>query len=610
MNIFILNSGSSTIKAALISPEDGIRHVDMRIDNIGNDRCCLILDTIRHPLSCKDHGEALSALMAAAEKALVGYQVDAVGHRVVHGGPSFTEPTLITDHVVQAISDLAPMAPLHIPPSLAALDMARKQWPDIPHIAVFDTAFHATLPNRSRHYALPKDIVDKLNIRRYGFHGTSHRFVAQTAASYLRTDIRNLRLITCHLGSGCSVTAIEYGRSIETSMGMTPLEGLVMSSRPGDLDAGIILQLIKDLDGDIEALEDLLNKKSGFVGLTGTGDMRKIEERAAEGDRDCQLAINIFCHSVRKYIGAYAAVMGGIDAIVFTAGIGENSALIRHRIGQRFDYLGAILDEDKNREAIVNKAQPVCDISADISRARLLVIATDEELAIAQQTAQLIEEQAKSPTNLHIPVAVSARHIHLTQGTIEKLFGPGYQLTIRRPLSQPGQYSVEETVTLVGPKRKIEKVRILGPARLQDQVEISRSDEFFLGVDAPVRASGDLDNTPGITLAGPAGEVTLTNGLICALRHIHMSPDDAAAFKVQDNDVVDVAIGGNGRKLTFDDVLIRVHPDFRLEMHVDTDEANAAGLSSGDMGVLVSTETHAQMTRRKITATNSPAQDL
>lgn len=605
MNIFVMNSGSSTIKAALISPDTGTRHLDIRVDGIGNDHCFLEINGTREALTCKDHAEALAALNEVAGKALAGLPIDAVGHRVAHGGRTFTEPTLITDDVLETIRGLSSLAPLHIPACLAAIKGARSLYPNIPHVAIFDTAFHATLPMRARRYALPTALVDKLDIRRYGFHGTSHQFVAQAAADHLKADIRNLRLITCHLGSGCSITAIEYGRSIETSMGMTPLEGLVMGSRPGDLDPGVIIQILRDLDGDVDALDRLLNKDSGLVGLTGTGDMREIEDRAATGDRDCQLAIHLFSHSVRKYIGAYAAVMGGLDAIVFTAGIGEHSALIRHRIGQRFDYLGAILDEDRNREAVVSRNQPVIDISSDESRARIMVIATDEELAIARQTEQLIEEQNVVKIRQKIPVAVSARHVHLRQETIEQLFGKSYHLTVRRPLSQPGQFSAEETVTLVGPKRTLEKVRILGPVRSKDQVEISRSDEFYLGVDAPVRASGDLENTPGITLVGPAGEVTLTSGLICALRHIHMSPDDAVLFGVQDHDIVDVAIGGHGRSLTFDDVLVRVNPDFRLEMHVDTDEANAGRMCSGDVGVLVPAVGEALLTRRKITGLRS-----
>jgi len=328
--------------------------------------------------------------------------------------------------------------------------------------------------------------------------------------------------------------------------------------------------------------------------------MRDIERKAEEGDDDCRLAIQVFCHRLRKYIGAYAAVMGGADAIVFTAGIGQNSAVVRHRVAQRLGFLGARLDEDRNRDVNVSPENPVAKISTDHSRTSLLVVETDEAWSIARQSAKLVGASFKSERKRRIPVAISVRHVHLTQRSVDALFGKGHQLTPLKPLSQPGQFAAEEQVTLVGPKRQIEHVRVLGPTRPVDQVEISRTDEFYLGIDAPVRASGDVENSPGITLLG-SGErkISLEKGVICAWRHIHMTPEDAEYFGVCDRAVVDVEVGMNGvRSLTFGDVLVRVKPSYKLEMHIDTDEGNAAELDRRDFGELE--ETDAEATLRRI----------
>ena len=284
-----------------------------------------------------------------------------------------------------------------------------------------------------------------------------------------------------------------------------------------------------------------------------------------QGNEDCRLAIHTFTHRLRKYIGAYAAVMGGVDVIVFAGGIGENSAMVRHRASQRLDFLGAVIDEDRNRDLDITKNRKVEDISAENSRCKILVISTDEQLAIARQTAKLIEKKEKVNTLPIIPIAISARHIHLTQETVEALFGEGYELTPYKPLSQPGQFACEETLTIIGPKNKIAKVRILGPTRSKNQVEISRTDEFFLGIDAPIRESGHVENSPGITLLASNGnKVDLKEGVICAWRHIHMTPENAQLFKVKDRDIVEIAVNNEERSLTFGNVLIRVSPKYKL----------------------------------------------
>lgn len=602
MNILIVNCGSSSIKvdlrdhlnhnyiARMIIERAGTPNVTMSIDGESNVHC-----------PGGSHQEALEfALPKLLERLPQGQKISGVGHRVVHGGDEFTHSVRIDEHVERTIEQLASIAPLHNPVNLAGIRAARAILPDVPHIAVFDTAFHATLPRRARTYALPYEIANDPQIRRFGFHGISHNFVAQRAADYLETDIRNLRLITCHLGNGASVTAVEYGRSVETSMGMTPLEGIIMGTRSGDIDPGIIFHLMRENNMSVDEIDDLLNRKSGLTGLSGVGnDMRDIEKRAAEGDEQCRLALQVFAHRLRKYIGAYAAVMGGVDAIVFTAGIGENSVQARHRAAQRLDFLGARLDEDLNREIRLSEQNPVQDFSARNSRVRLLAICTDESQAIAEQTMQLVLEHDRIQGQRTIPVAVSARHVHLSQDAIDKLFGKGHQLTIRNPLSQPGQYAAEETVNVIGPRNTLQKVRILGPPRSLNQVEISRTDEFFIGIDAPVRASGDIDNSPGVTLEGPSGQLELSHGVICAWRHIHMTPEDALYFGVRDRDVVEVAIGGTDRDLIFGDVLVRVSPDYSLEMHIDTDEGNAANLAQGATAALIATSAKASLTRRE-----------
>ena len=582
MNILVINCGSSSIKLAVIDADSGERGAEALLERV------------------VDHHQALTEALPELIGGLSA-PISGVGHRVVHGGDRFSDAARVDDAVEAAIQALIPLAPLHNPANLAGVRAARGLLPDVPHVAVFDTAFHATLPSRARAYALPAELVERHGVRRYGFHGTSHGYVAEAAAAHLGEDVRDLRIITCHLGNGASVAAVEYGRSVETSMGMTPLEGLVMGTRSGDVDPGALLYIARAEGMDLDDLDRMLNKESGLKGLSGVGnDVRDIEERAAAGDERCRLALHVFAHRVRKYVGAYAAVMGGADAVVFTGGIGENSALIRHRVAQRLEYMGARLDEDANRGAKVGAGGPgVVAISHAHSRCTLLVAATDEQLAIAREAAALVRKQDKVSRELSIPVAVSARHIHLTSAAVARLFGEGHQLTPYRPLSQPGQYACEEKLTIVGPKRQIEGVRVLGPPRPKCQIEISRTDEFFLGLDAPVRASGDVANTPGVTLVGPAGTLTLEDGVICAWRHIHMTPADAEAFGVEDKDVVEVAIDSEARDLVFGDVLVRVSPRYALELHIDTDEANAAEIRPGTAGSLVSTSATARLRRRR-----------
>lgn len=580
MRILVLNSGSSSVKYQLIEPDE---------------KTVIARGTIERVVS---HDEALSQVIDAVKQ----HDFAAVGHRVVHGGERFFDAVVIDDAVEKSIEECIPLAPLHNPANLAGIRACRKVLPQLPQVAVFDTAFHARMPRRSRTYALSEELSAKHGIRRYGFHGTSHAYIADQAARWMKRPLAELRLVTLHLGNGASACAVELGHSTDTSMGMTPLEGLVMGTRSGDLDPGIVLLLARSgLDAD--AIDDVLNRHSGLAGLSGVGnDLRDIERRAEEGDDHCRLAISVFAHRVRKYVGAYAVAMGGLDAVVLSGGIGENATSMRRRILQRMDFLGLVLDEDRNADARVSIEAPVAEISADVSRVRALVVKTDEELSIAEQAAGLVRRKTEVKNPGGIPIAVSARHLHLDAATFALLFGEGATPTRWKDISQPGQYACEEKVTIVGPRGRIENVRLLGPLRPANQVEVSRTDEFKLGVDAPIRDSGKVEGSAPVTIEGPKGSVSLTQGLICAKRHIHMSPDDAERYGVKDGDEVEVAMTGGPRDLVFGDVLIRVSPKFKLEMHIDTDEANAAELDQGAQGALVYTDianASAELRRRR-----------
>lgn len=567
MRVLVLNCGSSSLKYKLIETDTRRRLAEGEVDRMSGDAGCA--DAVSQALAdLRDDG------------------VEAVGHRVVHGGQRFHQPTLITPEVEAAIEACCPLAPSHNPRNLAAIRAARAALPDVPHVAVFDTAFHSTLPRRASTYALDPELVgaDK---RRFGFHGTSHAFVAREAARHLETPLSELRLVTLHLGNGASACAVEYGRSGETSMGLTPLEGLVMGRRCGDVDPGLVLALVRE-GRSVDEVEMILGKRSGLAGLSGiSNDLRDLEEQAAAGHDRARLAIAVYAHRARKLIGAYAAAMAGLDAVVLTGGIGENGVAMRRRILQRFEFLGLRLDEERNADARVSDDRRVTEVSAAHSRVRALVVATDEELQIAEEAARVIGDATTVGDPQPIPVAISARHVHLDARSLEALFGPDHALTPLKPLTQPGQFACQEKVDLIGPRSTIEDVRIIGPVRGQTQVEISRSDEFKLGVDAPVRASGNLAGSAPITLRGPAGTVELEEGLICSQRHIHMTPTDATTYGVRNGDQVAVEFTGGERDLVFRDVLVRVKDSYALELHLDTDEGNAAEIQPGAEGCLV-----------------------
>ena len=586
MRILVFNAGSSSLKFGLydITGAETLR-VKGGFDRFQGGSCDLKLtvNDQRHDARAP-HGD-MAAAIAAVPGILAAHGIggiNAIGHRIAHGGARFDRPALLDAATLAAIEELTPLAPLHNPANLAAVAMARQVWPDLPQVGVFDTSFHLSAPEFSTTYAVPLKWREA-GLRRFGFHGTSHKYVALRAAEVIGQPMDRLQIVSCHLGNGASVCAINRGRSMDTSMGLTPLEGLVMGTRSGDVDPGAFGFLSRELGLSVEEIETALYNDSGLKALTGSPDMRDAEERAAAGDPAAQLAIEIYAYRARKYIGAYAAAMGGIDALVFTGGIGENSASMRRRICDGLEFMGVTLDIDRNQRVdLANRAAP--ELQGWGARVRVIVTETQEQLQIARETAAALA--VTRPARLVLPVAVSARHVHLSQGHVEALFGPGAVLTAEFPLRQPGNFAAHQKVTIEGPKGTLEQVRVLGPTRPRTQIEVSRTDTFALGVKAPVRLSGDLDGTPKIRLAGPAGSVE-TDGLIIAARHIHMHPDDAARWGVADRQEVEVRVTGTGRDMTFSDVIVRVQPEAFTEMHIDTDEANAAGISGGAEGALI-----------------------
>lgn len=586
MKILVVNCGSSSLKVGVFDvASQAVETFKASYEKFGDGKCAFkIVAGGRTESGEAPHGD-IAAALAALPKVLADHGIgalDAVGHRIVHGGERFRSTTILDDSTIAAIDALTPLAPLHNPANLQAVRIAREVWPSVPQVAVFDTAFHLTNPARATTYAVPK-AWRETGLRRFGFHGTSHKYVALRAAEEIGRPLRDLQIVSMHLGNGASACAINRGESMDTSMGMTPLEGLVMGTRSGDVDPGLFGYLARQSGLTIAAIEQALYEDSGLKGLTGTADMRGVEDRAAEGDAEAQLAIDIYAYRARKYIGAYAAAMGGLDAIVFTGGIGENSASMRRRICDGLEFMGLRIDQDRNQSVdLSGHAAP--QIQAYGSRVAVIVTETAEQLMIARETAAALA--GKPPAIEAIPVAVSARHVHLSRAAVDVLFGAGYQLTQAAPLRQPGQWAAAERVIVEGPKGRLERVAILGPERKRTQIEISRTDGFTIGIDAPVRDSGKLDGTPTVRLIGPSGTVD-TDGLIVAARHIHTNPDDARRMGLTDGMVVDVRIGDEERGLVFGKTLIRVGADSFTEMHIDTDEANAADIRVSGEGSLV-----------------------
>ncbi len=400
MKILVLNSGSSSLKYQLFDSETEevlAKGLAERIGVVGGG------GKIKHESSCgssevdvemADHDKAMEHVFQLLTDPKCGAvasveEISAVGHRVVHGGEKFVQPTLVDDAVIEEIEKLSQLAPLHNPPNLKGIRACVRKMPAVPQVAVFDTAFHATIPDYAYTYALPYVYYEKYGVRRYGFHGTSHKYVTLQAQKMLKEaglDPDSTKIVTCHLGNGCSMAAVQGGKVVDTSMGMTPAEGLVMGTRGGDVDPAILVFLAKELHAKAEEIDDIINKKSGLLGVTGiSSDMRDVQNAARECNKRAELAIRMFCYRIRKYIGAYSAAMGGLDAIVLTGGIGENDGNIRKRICENMGFLGISLDEEKNASL-----RGPADISKQGSRVRILLVPTNEELMIARETAEVV----------------------------------------------------------------------------------------------------------------------------------------------------------------------------------------------------------------------------
>lgn len=396
MKVLVLNCGSSSLKYQLIDMENEEVLCKGLVERIGIYGSILKhekegLDgkhVVEQPM--KDHKDAIGHILNAVVDPTVGAvkemkEIDAVGHRIVHGGEKFASSAVLTDEVIAAIKDCSDLAPLHNPANLMGVEACKAILPDVPMVGVFDTAFHQTMPEKSFMYGLPHELYKKHGVRRYGFHGTSHLYVSQKAAEMLGKKTEDLKIITCHLGNGASITAVDGGKSVDTSMGLTPLEGLIMGTRCGDIDPAIIPFVMKKEGLDADGVDKLMNKESGVYGMTGiSSDFRDIEDAAAEGNQLAINALDAYAQRVKKYIGAYAAEMNGVDAIVFTAGLGENGIGMREMICADMDFMGIKLDPEKNDVRGKDRI-----ISSDDSRVKVLLIPTNEELMIARDTLRL-----------------------------------------------------------------------------------------------------------------------------------------------------------------------------------------------------------------------------
>ncbi|POX38671.1 acetate kinase [Streptomyces sp. Ru73] len=394
--VLVLNSGSSSLKYQLLDMNGGTRLAVGLAERIG-ERTSRLVHT---PLATggkererterlADHDAALKAVadeLAADGLGLDSPELAAIGHRVVHGGLKLTEPTVVDDAVLKEIERLIPVAPLHNPANLTGIRTAQRLRPDLPQVAVFDTAFHSTMPEYAARYAIDVETADAHRVRRYGFHGTSHAYVSRETAKLLGKDPSEVNVIVLHLGNGASASAVAGGRCVDTSMGLTPLEGLVMGTRSGDIDPAVIFHLERNAGMSSAEIDDLLNKKSGLVGICGDNDMREIRRRIDEGDRRAALAFDIYIHRLRKYIGAYSAVLGRVDAVAFTAGVGENAAPVREAAVRGLEEMGLAVDARLNAE----RSGEARIISPEYSRVAVAVVPTDEELEIANQTYALV----------------------------------------------------------------------------------------------------------------------------------------------------------------------------------------------------------------------------
>lgn len=397
MKVLVINAGSSSLKYQLIDMTNEAVLAKGLCDRIGiensfikqskGDEEAVVISKV-----LKNHKDAIEAVIAALTDEKIGViksmsEISAVGHRIVHGGEKFNSSAVINEKVMDAVRECIDIAPLHNPPNIVGIEACQQIMPDVPMVGVFDTTFHSSMPDYAYLYAIPYELYEKYGIRKYGFHGTSHKYVSERAADLLGKPLSELKIITCHLGNGSSICAVDKGRSVDTSMGFTPLQGLAMGTRSGTIDPEVVTYLMEKEDLTVKGISTLLNKKSGVLGVSGvSSDFRDLHTAAEEGNKRAQLALEIFAYGVKKFIGEYIAVMNGVDAIVFTAGIGENNSTIRTQILDNMDFLGIKIDPDKNKI----RGREI-DISAPGATVKTFVIPTNEELAIARETVRLLK---------------------------------------------------------------------------------------------------------------------------------------------------------------------------------------------------------------------------
>jgi acetate kinase len=390
--VLVLNSGSSSLKYSLVDTEAGVSVGSGLVERIGEPKGRLHHSgsegTRDEEKEIRSHEDALRCALdafATHGPSLDDVELGAVGHRVVHGGDQFSEPAIVDDDLLRTVEELVPLAPLHNPANLEGMTVARRLFPDVPHVAVFDTAFHQTLPPSAYTYALPRELLEEHHIRRYGFHGTSVAFVSRCAAELLGKPLEECRLVVLHLGNGASATAVDGGRSVDTSMGFTPLEGLVMGTRSGDVDPALAAHLNRNLGWSVDDVNRMLNRDSGLKGLVGHNDFRELVRLREEGDADAELAFDVYCHRLRRYVGAFYAVLGELDAVVFTGGIGEHAPSVRESALSGMPGLGIVVDPARNADPGDGPA----DVAAEESRVRVLVVPTNEEWEIARQSLEV-----------------------------------------------------------------------------------------------------------------------------------------------------------------------------------------------------------------------------
>jgi len=537
-------------------------------------------------LLCKLLWDNLSQHLKTEDSLLSNLKI--IAHCLPSGGDLFSSPLFLSDENLRCLAaDNFPHAHLNKPP-LALVPHLQRLFPQAKQVAVFDTAFHHTLPLYRRKPPLSSDLPP---LHYYGFHGLVHQYAAIQAAAFLKKPYQELELVVVYIEENeASVCAIDHGRSVYVSNGFSPASGLLSFQNTGPLEPELLFALLEQTNLTQAEIKDRLLKESGLKAVAGikTG-FKDLAEAAELAHQRAVMAFKLFASEVKRLIGGAAAILGGLDAVVFTGDLAYEAAGLRSLICQGLDFLGLQFDDFANHRTL--PSEEVALLCPAHAKVKLLLVKLQRTLMLASTAFQFFKTQKANRVftmqePIPIPIEVSARHVHLSETDYKALFGPEAVLEIEKKLSQPGQFAAKQMVNLIGPKGVIERVRVLGPFRPQTQVEIAMTEQYKLGLEAPLRESGDLKASPGLTLEGPAGRIKIEEGVICPIRHIHLSTDEALRFGLKDRDIVRVRVGGD-REVIFGDVVVRVGPHYRQAMHLDTDEANACHLKNGDIGYII-----------------------